>query len=151
MTNFIYDELFSLPYIHIFKIVSTWWWWWWWSLETHFKCVHNTYKTWRNWVAHPKLTTHNNYEHLGMKPGLRIRRGGSIKKNHYESPNKHQFSSKKKHTFSINKLLTKTKMQNYCFLIHYNAVIYENGIRLFFFLYFFLCLCLCVSLMYAAG
>ena len=48
-------------------------------------------------------------------------RDRSIKeeKNHYEISNKHQFN--------INKSLTKTKTQNYCFLIYYNAIIYEKG------------------------
>ena len=40
------------------------------------------------------------------------------KKNHLETPNKH--------LFSINKQSIKKKTQNPCFLIHYNAIIYEN-------------------------
>ena len=44
-----------------------------------------------------------------------------LKKNHYEILNKHPFS--------INKLSIKIKTKNHCFLIHYNAIIYENGTR----------------------
>ena len=60
------------------------------------------------------------------------------KKNHLETPNKH--------LFSINKQSIKKKTQNPCFLIHYNAIIYENKLGqasiarflFFFFLFFFL-------------
>ena len=31
-----------------------------------------------------------------------------------------------KHPFSINKLSTNKKIQNYCFLIQYNVIIYEK-------------------------
>ena len=54
-----------------------------------------------------------------MKPRLGVRGGESIKKNHYEISNKHLFSN--------NKLSTKEKTQNHCFLIHYNVIIYEKG------------------------
>ena len=57
------------------------------------------------------------------------------KKNHLETPNKH--------LSSINKQSIKKKTQNPCFLIHYNAIIYENKLGqasiarfLFFFLNF---------------
>ena len=65
----------------------------------------------------PSLPFHPNGP-LELGPG-----GRSIKeeKNHYEISNKHQFN--------INKSLTKTKTQNYCFLIYYNAIIYEKGTR----------------------
>ena len=54
-----------------------------------------------------------------MKPGLRVRSFIYIYIYIYETPNKH--------SFSISKLSTKTNAQNYCFLIYYNAIIYENG------------------------
>ena len=73
-------------------------------------------------------------------------RGWKYKKKNYETPNKHPFSSfKKKHSFSINKTLMKTKIQNYCFLIHYNTINYENGtwrvfaVGFFFFFFFDAC------------
>ena len=57
-----------------------------------------------------------------------------IKNNHLETPNKHLFSISKQ---SLKK--------NHCFLIHYNAIIYENKSRhapaasfFFFFFFFFL-------------
>jgi len=36
----------------------------------------------------------------------------------------------------------KTKIQNYCFFIHYNAIIYENGIRCVLAVgFFYVCVC----------
>ena len=55
------------------------------------------------------------------------------KKKNLETPNKH--------LFSINKQSIKKKTQNPCFLIHYNAIIYENKLgqaSIARFLFFFL-------------
>ena len=45
-------------------------------------------------------------------------RGENILKKKSETSNKHPFS--------INKLSTNKKIQNYCFLIQYNVIIYEK-------------------------
>ena len=39
---------------------------------------------------------------------------------------KKKFEISNKHPFSINKLSTNKKIQNYCFLIQYNVIIYEK-------------------------
>ena len=67
---------------------------------------------------------------LGTKRGLGLRGRKYIYiyiylyKIHYETSDKY--------SFNINKLSTKKKILNYCFLIQYNALIYEKGTWNFF-------------------
>ena len=55
------------------------------------------------------------YRWLGMEPEVRVRGGKNINNFFF-------FFTLNKHSFSINKPSTKTNTQNFCFLIHQNAL-----------------------------